>query len=253
MRFPPSPPRFTRRHTLIGKFVAGESETGPFDCLIDVSQTGTHRIIGYVLGNHHTSKELEKTYGFKGEWRFVANDGSTQWEATGVFLNETASFGPHGEEFPGGLSGVVGQFECMTFVECHSHSRPRKPETPRLLSFLLHGPRMYWFNWVMEQKSFTGAVRVEQHHIRMNLGKLPFTVKPRTRYVHDNDADENPYEENRSRRRRSSPGMRETVQTVDLATRLPASDYSDEAFRTDAQSVVEDLSLGLIRFSGQVG
>jgi hypothetical protein len=231
MRFPPSPPEFTRRHTLVGKFVGAGGETGYFDCLVDVSLTGSHHIIGYVLGNHTSESNLQRVHRPGRPLRLEAVKEGATWHGSDVFFHQFMKFGPKDEECPEGLMGVVGHFRCSEFTERVPHDPSERPR-PRRVSFFLHGPRQVWPTYYGPGK---------QKGTKLHLGTVPFTVQCRGHHIDARrDSDVNPYLGG-DRYRASTAYLRTTIQSLDFATSKGHAEYSDEAFLADAQEATEDL------------
>jgi hypothetical protein len=245
MRFPPEPPPFTERKTIVGKFSAAGRVSAPLDCVLDISKINGHRITGYVLGNQSVVKDLENVQRRETYVSFEGTDGQTAYTSDRVILGSMSSFGQGTEEFPHGLIGIACYFECDNLSARFESSTPVNDETPREITFLLVGPSRYWLMGNMRGFSYTGEVTLDHVQVGRPIGRTTDpSLESRRHYLfsQDDGSKRDPYHsesESVGRRARSET----SVPSLVLRTKRSGADYPDEQFLADATAIVEDACL----------
>ena len=250
MRFPPAPARFTDRITAVGTLSLGGETAGPLDCLIDVSKTASHSIMGWVLGDNETKGQIERAQGRGGPMRLQASNGSESVTSESVWIRRTQSFGAAPDKMPQGLFGIVCEFECIDLTRRLDAAGDRVDG--REVRFLLSGPRVSGLVASIHSRSFDGSSKVELLDSRLALGgRLPFSMSALPHFFYAAEARE---QESALREDWHSAVAAVTAETHVIAlacrTRRPPGAYDDDRFLEEARRAAEDMCLLLSLLAG---
>jgi hypothetical protein len=251
MRFPPEPGPFTERVTIVGILSNGAQSTPPLDCLLDISQTGTHPIIGWVMGNKETAKKIEEVHGRGGPMRLQATDGSQTITSDKVWLRGTRYYGA-GDEMPHGLLGIACEFDCVDFTRRIDFRTDRAATDSREVRFLLSGPREPWPVAWIHSRSYTGSSQVSVPNPRLATGgRLPFAISVVPHFLYARVPS------NLGRREiggeQQTPDEAETnVLALVCRTHKTPDTYDDVEFLKDAKRAAEDMCLLVSLLAGSM-